>query len=135
MSESVSYNELNSLFCSRACFIVICNAFGIDYSTIAHLKNNIHMINRSYPRLKYNNRYLLQELVTLYSKRGYKKGTIGSKVLNKESSYLFAKGRQAIAEPIKPEDMSWQYSHTIDWSNLDKSSVLSNFLVSLLTNM
>ena len=102
----------------------ICNAFGIDYSTIAHLKNNIHMINRSYPRLKYNNRYLLQELVTLYSKRGYKKGSIGSKVLNKESSYLFAKGRQAIAEPIKPEDMSWQYVPTIEWSNLDKSSVL-----------
>lgn len=102
----------------------ICNAFGIDYSTIAHLKNNMHMINRSYPRFRGNNRYLTQELVTLYSKRGYKKGTIGSKVLGKGSSYLFALSRKNISEPIKEEDMSWQYVPTIDWSNLDKSSVM-----------
>lgn len=102
----------------------ICNAFSIDYSTIAHLKNNIHMINRSYPRLKYNNRYLIQEIVTLFLKRGYSKSAIGSKILNKGSSYLFVKGRESIAEPIKPEDMSWQYTPALDWSNLDKSSVL-----------
>lgn len=102
----------------------ICNAFGIDYSTIAHLKNNMHMINRSYPRFSGNNRYLTQELVTLYTKRGYKKGTIGSKVLGKGSSYLFALSRKNISEPIKEEDMSWQYVPTIEWSNLDKSSVM-----------
>lgn len=102
----------------------ICNAFDIDYSTIAHLKNNIHLISRSFPRFRGNNRYLTQEIVTLYTKRGYKKGTIGSKVLGKGSSYLFDKNRKTIAEPIKEEDMSWQYAPTIDWSNLDKSSVL-----------
>jgi len=102
----------------------ICNAFNIDYSTIAHLKNNIHMINRSYPRFKNNNRYLIQEIVTLYTYRGYKKGTIGSKILGKGSSYLFSKNKKEIANPIKPEDMSWQYTATVDWSNLDKSSVL-----------
>lgn len=101
----------------------ICNAFDIDYSTIAHLKNNIHMINRSYPKFKNNSRYLTQEIVTLYTYRGYKKGTIGSKILGKGSSYLFAKVRNSIAEPIKVEDMSWQYVPTIDWSNLDKESV------------
>ena len=102
----------------------ICNAYDIDYSTIAHLKNNIHMISRSYPKFKNNGRYLTQEIVTLYTYRGYKKGTIGSKILGKGSSYLFAKVRSSIAEPIKQEDMTWQYVPTIDWSNLDKSSVL-----------
>lgn len=102
----------------------ICNAFSIDYSTIAHIKNNMHMINRSYPRFRGNNRYLTQEIVTLYTKRGYKKGTIGSKVLGRGSSYLFALSRKNISEPIKEEDMSWQYVPTIDWSNLDKSSVM-----------
>ena len=102
----------------------ICNAYNIDYSTIAHLKNNMHMINRSYPRFKNNNRYLMQEIVTLYTYRGYKKGTIGSKILGKGSSYLFAKNTKSIADPIKPEDMIWQYVPTIEWSNLDKSSVL-----------
>lgn len=102
----------------------ICNAFSIDYSTIAHLKNNIHMISRSYPRFKGNNRYLTQEIVTLYMSRGYKKGTIGSQILCKGSNYLFDKNRKAIAEPIKKEDMEWQYVPTIDWSNLDKSSVI-----------
>lgn len=102
----------------------ICNAFSIDYSTIAHLKNNIHMISRSYPRFKGNNRYLTQEIVTLYMSRGYKKGTIGSQILCKGSNYLFDKNRKTIAEPIKKEDMEWQYVPTIDWSNLDKSSVI-----------
>lgn len=102
----------------------ICNAFSIDYSTIAHLKNNIHMISRSYPRFKGNNRYLTQEIVTLYMNRGYKKGTIGSQILCKGSNYLFDKNRKTIAEPIKKEDMEWQYAPTIDWSNLDKSSVM-----------
>lgn len=102
----------------------ICNAFNIDYSTIAHLKNNMHMINRSYPRFQGNSRYLLQEIVTLYTKRGYKKGTIGSKVLCKGSNYLFSKAKKDIAEPIKEEDLKWQYAPTIDWDNLDKTSVL-----------
>lgn len=102
----------------------ICNAFSIDYSTISHLKNHMHLINRSYPKFKYNNRYLTQEIVTLYSHRGYKKGTIGSKVLGRESSYLFAKSRQPISNPINNEDLSWQYVPTLDWSNLDKTSVI-----------
>lgn len=101
----------------------ICNAFNIDYSTIAHIKNHIHLINRSFPNLRYNNRYLMQEIITLYTYRGYKKGTIGSKILGKGSNYLFDKNRKAIAEPIKPEDMSWQYVPTVDWDNLDKESV------------
>ena len=102
----------------------ICNSFSIDYSTIAHLKSNIHFINRSYPNFRYNGRYLTQELVTLYTERGYKKGTIGSKILGKGSSYLFAKNRQNIAEPIAKDDLSWQYVPTLDWSNLDKTSVV-----------
>ena len=102
----------------------ICNAFGIDYSTIAHLKNHIHLINRSYPKFRYNSRYLTQEIVTLYSHRGYKKSSIGSKILSKGSSYLFAKSRQNIAEPINDEDLNWQYVTTIDWSHLDKNSVI-----------
>lgn len=101
----------------------ICNAFSIDYSTIAHLKNHIHIINRSFPNLRYNERYLTQEIVTLYTYRGYKKGTIGSKILGKASNYLFVKNRKNIAEPIKPEDLSWQYTPTLDWKNLDKESV------------
>ena len=78
----------------------------------------------SYPKFSYNNRYLVQEIVTLYTKRGYKKGTIGSKILDKGSGYLFAKNRENIAEPINDEDLSWQYVTTIDWSNLDKTSVI-----------
>lgn len=103
----------------------ICNAFKIDYSTIAHLKNNIHIINRSYPNFRYNGRYLMQEYITLYIHRGYKKYSIATKVLNKRGSYLFDKNRKEVSNPIKEEDMSWQYAATIDWSNLNKQSVLS----------
>lgn len=102
----------------------ICNAFHIDYSTIAHLKNHMHLINRSYPNFSYHNRYLVQEIVTLFLKRGYKRGTIGSKILGKGTGYLFGKSRKNIAEPIKEVDLSWQYVPTLDWTNLDKTSVL-----------
>ena len=67
---------------------------------------------------------MTQEIVTLYRYRGYKKGTIGSKILGKTSNYLFDKNRKDIAEPIKHEDMSWQYVPTIDWDNLDRTSVM-----------
>lgn len=101
----------------------ICNAFNIDYPTIAHLKNHIHIISRRYPNFKGNSRYLTQEFVTLYTYRGYTKGAIGSKILGKNSNYLFEKCRKEIAQPIDDKDLVWQYYNTIDWENLDKDSV------------
>ncbi len=101
----------------------ICNNFDIDYSTINHLKSHIHLINRSYPKFRYNNRYLTQEIVTLFTHRGYKKGTIGSKILDKETSYLFAKSRKNISKPIEEDELCWQYVPTIEWTGLSKLAV------------
>ena len=105
----------------------ICNVFNIDYSTISQLKNSIHLINRSYPNFRYNNRYFMQEVVNLYMHKGLSKGTIGSKVLNKDSAYLYNGTNKKYATVMTDEDMSWQYVPTIDWSNINKSAVL-NFI-------
>jgi hypothetical protein len=102
----------------------VCDAFDINYPTIAHLKNNIHVISRMYPRFVGNNKYLVQELVTLYTYRGYKKGTIGSKVLGKGSSYLFTPNMKKVSEVMSDDDLVWQYCPTVDWEGLDKSSVV-----------
>lgn len=102
----------------------VCDTFDINYPTIAHLKNNIHVISRAYPRFVGNSKYLLQEIVTLYTYRGYKKGTIGSKVLGKNSNYLFTPNMKKASEVMSDDDLVWQYYPTVDWKGLDKSSVI-----------
>lgn len=101
----------------------ICIAFNIDFATISALKNNMHIINRTYPKFKYNNVYLMQEIFTLYTYRGYKKGSIGTKVLQRANNFMFSKSAKNYSKVIPKEDLGWQYSRTIDWDNLDKEAV------------
>ena len=120
------YEKLINIFrnagvCDKFIFNV-CNVLDIEYSTIAHLKNNIHIINRSYPNFRYNNRYLMQELVTLYTHKGLTKGAIGSKVLGKTSSYLYNNTNKKF-DVMSEDDMSWQYTPTLDWSSIKKDEV------------
>lgn len=121
------YNKLvevlnNVGLCDKFIFNV-CNLCEIDFSSISQLKNNIHIINRSYPNFRYNNRYLMQEIVTLYTHKGVAKGTIGSKVLGKTSSYLY-NGTNKKFDVIPKENMDWQYTPTLDWTNINKGSVI-----------
>ena len=109
------YNKLievlsNVGLCDKFIFNV-CNICDIDFSSISQLKNNIHIINRSYPNFRYNNRYLMQEIVTLYTHKGLSKGTIGSKVLGKTSSYLY-NGTNKKYDIISKDDIAWQYTPT-----------------------
>lgn len=120
------YNKLIEVLnnvgaCDKFIFNV-CNVFDIDYTSIAQLKNNIHIINRSYPSFRYNNRYLMQEIVTLYTKKGVSKGAIGSKVLGKDSTFLYNGTNKKFSE-IPKDDLDWQYTPTLDWSNINKGSV------------
>lgn len=101
----------------------ICNAFNIDYATIFALKSNMHVINRTYPRYRYNNIYLMQEIYTLFTKRGYKKGTIGTQILGKQRGYMFSKSSKNYTKLIKEEDLGWQYRPALDWANLSKSAI------------
>ena len=121
------YDKLINIFrnvgmCDKFIFN-LCNATDIDYSTIAQLKNNIHIITRMYPNFRYNNRYFMQEVVTLYTKKGVAKGTIGSSVLGKDSSYLYNGSNKKYRE-IPDDELDWQYTHTIDWTNMNVDSVL-----------
>lgn len=101
----------------------ICIAFNIDFATISALKNNMHIINRTYPKFKYNNVYLMQEIFTLYTYRGYKKGSVGTKVLQRANNFMFSKSAKNYSKVIPKEDLDWQYARTVDWDNLDKESV------------
>ena len=121
------YNKLMEIYnsaglCEKLIFN-ICNIFDIDFNTISQLKNNIHIINRSYPNFRYNNRYLMQEIVTLYEHKGLSKGTIGSKVLGRGSNFLYNNTNKKY-NAIPEEDMAWQYVPTLDWETLDKGAVL-----------
>lgn len=120
------YDKLINIFrnvglCDKFIFN-LCNAYDIDYTTIAQLKNNIHIITRMYPSFRYNNRYFMQEIVTLYTHKRVSKGTIGSSVLGKNSSYLYNNSNKKYT--VIPEDDMWQYAPTLEWKNLDKDAVL-----------
>jgi hypothetical protein len=123
----IIYSKLFSMFRNDnfiAKFIYnICESFNLDYPTIINLKNNIHIINRSFPNFRYNTMYFKQEIVTLFTERGYKKGTIGKKVFEKQSNYLYNNGAKTFAKVINDEDLSWQYAPTIDWKDMDTESV------------
>lgn len=122
------YGKLADIFTNEAFvskFIFgICNTFNIDFNTINKLKSNLIYINRSLPHFTYNNRYFKQEIVTLYLTKGVKKGTIGSKIFNKGSNYLYQKDTKVFGNIIKDEDMAWQYITTIDWSHINAKEVI-----------
>lgn len=120
------YNKLFELYRNDA-FITkfiynMCNAFELDYSTINNLKNNIHLINRSFPNFRYNNPYFKQELYTLFTLRGYSKGTIGTEVFGRNASYLYNNAK-LFGKVIPEEDRAWQYTSTLDWEGMDIMSV------------
>lgn len=113
----------NSIICDKFLFNV-CNLFEIDYNDITPLKNNIHIITRQYPHFRYNNRYFMQEIVYLYSKKGLSKCQISSKVLGKDSNFLYIGTNQAYNKLIDSDDAEWQYVPTLDWKTLDKFNVI-----------
>lgn len=102
----------------------ICNTFNIDFNSINPLKSNLIYITRTLPHFSYNNRYFKQEITTLYVNKGVKKGTIGSKIFNRDSNYLYQKDTKVFGNIIKEEDMSWQYINTMNWEYIDIKEVL-----------
>ena len=102
----------------------VCNTFNIDFNNINNLKSNLIYISRTMPHFTYNNRYLRQEIATLYLAKGVKKGTIGSKIFNKSSNYLYQRDTQVFGKVIKEEDMAWQYVTTMDWNNINANDVI-----------
>ena len=101
----------------------ICNIFHIDYNSISQLMHNIYLIDRSFPKFKYNNRYFMQEICTLYKSKGLSLGTIGSKVLGKGTNYFYNNTNKEQSKEIKEEDLEWLYAPTLVWDNIDKGSV------------
>lgn len=101
----------------------ICNVFHIDYNSIAQLMHNSYLIDRSFPKFKYNNRYFMQEICTLYLNKGLSLGTIGSKVLGKGTNYFYNNTNREQGKEIKEEDLEWVYTPTLVWDNIEKGSV------------
>lgn len=102
----------------------ICNIFEIDYGSIAHLKNSIHLIDRSYPNFRYNNRYFMQELVYLYTKKGLNKSAISSRVLGKDFSFLYRGTNKKYNDLIDSDNVEWQYVPTLDWEHIQRGDVM-----------
>ena len=113
----------NNIVCDKFMFN-ICNLFEIDYNDISQLKNNVHVISRQYPHFRYSNRYFLQELVYLYDKKGLSKCQISTKVLNKASNFLYIGTNKEYTKLIDSDNVDWQYVPTLDWSVMNKSSVI-----------
>lgn len=120
------YNKLGEIFRNDAFiskFIYnICDAFELDYSSVNNLKNNIHLINRSFPNFRYNSPYFKQELFTLFTLRGYSKGKIGTEVFGRNASYLYNNAK-LFDKIIPEEDRAWQYYPTVDWEGMDVLSI------------
>ena len=102
----------------------ICTLLNIDYNSIAQLKNNLYLIDRTYPKFRYNRRYLMQEICTLYTKKGLTKGTIATRVLGKPSNFFYNNTNKEYGKVIDDKDMEWQYIPTIEWSNINKGAVI-----------
>lgn len=122
------YNKLlsiinNSGVCDKFIFTV-CNLFDIDYNAINQLKSNVHLINRQYPHFKYNNRYFMQEIVYLYDKKGLSKCQIAQGVLDRASNFLYIGTNKAYNNLIDNSNADWQYTPTLDWSNISKGNVM-----------
>lgn len=113
----------NSIACDKFLFN-ICNLFNIDYNDIAQLKNNVHVISRQYPHFRYSNRYFMQEIVYLYNQKGLTKCQIASGVLGKDANFLYIGTNKEYNNLIDNGNAEWQYTPTIDWKSINKSSVM-----------
>lgn len=102
---------------------VVCNTFGIDYDTINYLESNIYRISRSYPVLKYNKQYFLQELINMCYAKGIKRGTIGKDILGQDTHYLYNNKRAVTENILGTEVFDCIYVPTLTWNSLDKISV------------
>lgn len=123
----IIYTKLNSIFQNDVFlhnFIkVVCNTFGIDYDTINYLESNIYRISRSYPVLKYNKQYFLQELINMCYAKGIKRGTIGKDILGQDTHYLYNNKRAVTENILGTEVFDCIYVPTLTWNSLDKISV------------
>lgn len=113
----------NNIACDRFIFN-LCNLFEIDYNDVAQLKNNVHIISRQYPHFRYNNRYFIQEIVYLYNKKGLSLCQIATKVLDKPNNFFYIGTNKEYTKLIDSDDVDWQYVPTLDWSNLQKASIM-----------
>lgn len=112
----------NDIFIGKFIFN-LCKMFGIDYSSVVNLKNQIHLITRELPNFRYNSVYFKQELYTLFSKRGYSKGAIGTDVFNKTTHYLFSTGAKLFTKDLSEKDLSWAFYETANWANASTQDV------------
>ena len=124
------YNKLllifnNTYICDKFMYN-LCLLMDIDYSSVSQLRNNTHIITRSYPSSLYGQRYFRQEIVYLYTKKGLGKSQIGTHIFDRDSTFLF-NGTNKYYTKLTDEDASWQYAPTIDWSNINREAI-KNFI-------
>lgn len=112
----------NNLFIDKFIFN-ICNMFGIDYASVAHLKNNLYKVTRSFPLLKYRKGYFMQEVCNLGYAKGLKKGTISSHIFERDSHYLYNNKSGVTKNVLNDPAFQQFYTPTLDWENIDRISI------------
>ena len=66
----------------------------------------------------------MQEIVYLYHKKGLSKCQIASKVLGKNSNFLYIGSNKHYNNLIDNDNVDWQYVPTLDWGNINKVSIM-----------
>ena len=66
----------------------------------------------------------MQEIVYLYHEKGLSLCQIATKVLDKPNNFFYIGTNKEYTKLIDSEDISWQYTPTLDWTYLKKGSIM-----------
>lgn len=120
-------DKLENIFHSSSVVLDILRQVGktfkLDGSTLGYMYYNMNKIDKSVPRLSRNKQFFKQEIINLGYLKGLSKGTIGTKILGKNSNYLYRKDMATNTSILGTDKEDWFFYEMLDWSNIDTNSV------------
>lgn len=104
----------------------LCNTLEIEWSTISSLLRNIAFISRSNTNQIMGRQQLRLEIFNMFYLKGFNKNEIGKNIFNAKSGMFYTKSYEKSTKNITNDEWEFNltYTSTLDWSHLNKDTVL-----------
>ena len=120
--------RLESIFRSTALVLDIIRqvgkAFDLDGHTLGYMYYNLNKIDKRVPHLSRNQHFFKQELINMCYCKNISKCDISSKILGKNSNYLYRTDIATSKNILGTDAEIWFFFETLEWSNIDTDSIM-----------
>lgn len=113
----------NELF-ARNFIEQVCYRLDINFPSINKLMMGMYKLDRRYPSFLNAHGYFVNEVVTLYTARGYTKSYIGEKILGYTKQYLLSGSCKRLAKPFEGSELSALYHPALEYLDCEKQDII-----------